>query len=59
MNTRSLFVNTALLMWAFNVFQDGIDSMGLTDSPNMRPLPFKVVFEPRLEVGVLRELMKA
>ncbi|KAK0472150.1 cytochrome P450 [Armillaria novae-zelandiae] len=56
---RSLFVNTALLMWAFNVLQDGIDIMGLTDSPNIRPLPFKVVFKPRLEVSVLRELMKA
>ncbi|KAK0207575.1 cytochrome P450 [Armillaria fumosa] len=57
---RSLFVNTALLMWAFDVLQGGrIDIMGLTDSPNIRPLPFKVVFEPRLEVGVLRELMKA
>ncbi|KAK0193192.1 cytochrome P450 [Armillaria mellea] len=57
---RSLFVNTALLMWAFNVLQpDSIDAMGLTDSPNIRPLPFKVFFEPRIDLGVLRELMRA
>ncbi|PBK86254.1 cytochrome P450 [Armillaria gallica] len=56
---RSLFINTALLMWAFNVFQDGIDTMGLTESPTLHPLPFEVVFEPRIEVGVLRALMKA
>ncbi|KAK0199456.1 cytochrome P450 [Desarmillaria ectypa] len=55
---RSLFINTALLMWAFNISQDSVDTMGLTDSPNMRPLPFKVTFEPRLDVGVLRELMR-
>ncbi|KAG7439842.1 cytochrome P450 [Guyanagaster necrorhizus] len=55
---RSLFVNTALLMWAFDISAENVNTMGLTDSPNMRPLPFNVVFEPRLDVGVLRKLMK-
>ncbi|KAK0470449.1 cytochrome P450 [Desarmillaria tabescens] len=54
---RSLFINTALLMWAFNISQDDVDTMRLSDSPNMRPLPFKVTFEPRMDVGILRELM--
>lgn len=48
----SLFINTALLLWAFDIHEDPIepiDTMGFTDGSNVRPHPFKVTFAPRIE----------
>ena len=46
----SVFVNTALILWAFNLKPDRsapIDDLAFTESANTHPLPFKVIFEPR------------
>uniref|UniRef100_A0A0W0F7D6 Putative cytochrome P450 n=1 Tax=Moniliophthora roreri TaxID=221103 RepID=A0A0W0F7D6_MONRR len=54
MATASTFINTALTLWAFNTSQDPkhpIDTLAFTESANAHPMPFKVVFEPRLPGG--------
>lgn len=51
-NSSSLFINTALLLWAFDIREDSaapIDTMKFTDTANVRPLPFKAIFEPRVD----------
>lgn len=48
--TASVLLNTALLQWAFKIKQDAsnpINVMAFTNSALIRPLPFRVVFEPR------------
>jgi len=50
MATASVFLNTALLHWAFAIRADArapIDPLAFTESANTHPLPFKVHFEPR------------
>ncbi|KAF5347626.1 hypothetical protein D9756_010668 [Leucocoprinus leucothites] len=50
MATASVFLNTALIQWAFNVRADPahpIDNLAFTESANAHPMPFKVIFEPR------------
>ena len=59
----SVFVNTALIQWAFNVKSDRsapIDDLAFTESANTHPLPFKVIFEPRAAKSVegVRELIE-
>ena len=59
----SVFVNTALIQWAFNVESDRsapIDDLAFTESANTHPLPFKVIFEPRAAKSVegVRELIE-
>ena len=54
----SLFINTALMLWAFDIAQDParpIDPDALTDGANVFPLPFAVTFTPR--VDKLEELL--
>ncbi|KAF7796940.1 hypothetical protein EIP86_008126 [Pleurotus ostreatoroseus] len=49
---NSLFINTALILWAFNIRENPeapIDTMNFTDTANVRPLPFKAIFEPRVD----------
>ncbi|KAJ3550664.1 hypothetical protein NM688_g5022 [Phlebia brevispora] len=49
---NSLYINTALLLWAFNITENPkapIDTMNFTDTANVRPLPFKAIFEPRMD----------
>jgi len=63
MATASIFVNTALIQWAFNVKPDRsapIDDLAFTESANTHPLPFKVIFEPRVAKSMegVRELME-
>lgn len=56
---RSVFINTAFLLWAFNISQDPsspIDSLAFTDTANTHPLPFRVKFEPR--IPNLREIVE-
>ncbi|KAH9487458.1 Cytochrome P450 monooxygenase 88 [Psilocybe cubensis] len=48
---RSIFVNAALIQWAFKISSDPsspIDPLAFTESANTHPLPFKVIFEPRI-----------
>lgn len=48
----SLFINTAILLWAFDIREDSaepIDTMGFTDSGTVRVLPFRAKFSPRTE----------
>lgn len=49
---RSLFINTAMLLWAFDISEDPkrpIDDMAFTDAVNNHPQPFRVIFKPRLD----------
>ncbi|KAK0222504.1 cytochrome P450 [Armillaria nabsnona] len=53
--TASTYLNTSLTLWAFNVREDEkdkIDVLAFTESANAHPMPFKVVFEPRLPGGL-------
>lgn len=59
----SVFVNTVLIQWAFNIKPDPsapIDALAFTASANTHPLPFKVIFEPRAATSMegVRELME-
>jgi hypothetical protein len=59
----SVFLNTALIQWAFNVKPDlsaPIDDLAFTESANTHPLPFKVIFEPRAAKSIegIREMME-
>jgi len=57
---NSLFINTALILWAFNVSKDPtkpIDTMDFTDTANARVQPFKAVFTPR--IPSLREVVES
>ncbi|KAF8186770.1 cytochrome P450 [Pholiota molesta] len=61
--TASVFLNTALIQWAFNVKSDPsspIDDLAFTASANTHPLPFKVIFEPRVAKTMdgVRELLE-
>ncbi|KAK0478982.1 cytochrome P450 [Armillaria novae-zelandiae] len=49
--TASTYINTALTLWAFRLHEDEkekIDMLAFTESVNVHPMPFKVLFEPRL-----------
>ncbi|KAK2467459.1 hypothetical protein APHAL10511_000314 [Amanita phalloides] len=51
MATASIFLNTALILWAMTVKPDPtspIDPLDFTESANAHPMPFKVLFEPRV-----------
>ncbi|ESK91686.1 cytochrome p450 [Moniliophthora roreri MCA 2997] len=58
---RSVFINTALVLWAFKISQDPampIDIMAFTETVNIHPLPFKLIFELRsLKKDGIRELL--
>jgi hypothetical protein len=59
----SIFINTALIQWAFTVRADPehpIDTLAFTESANAHPQPFKVFFEPRAARNFegIRELME-
>ncbi|KAJ7136063.1 cytochrome P450 [Mycena epipterygia] len=58
---RSLFINTALLLWAFRISQDRekpIDTKAFTNTANVHPLPFSVCFEPRRNVDEMKQLLR-
>ncbi|KZT11592.1 cytochrome P450 [Laetiporus sulphureus 93-53] len=49
---NSLFINTALILWAFSITQNPskpIDTFAFTDSANSHPLPFSVSLQPRVK----------
>ena len=60
---RSVFINTVLMQWAFKIKSDPsspIDELAFTESANTHPMPFKVIFEPRVTRTLegVRELME-
>ncbi|KAI0647953.1 cytochrome P450 [Trametes meyenii] len=57
---RSVFINTALTLWAFEISEDPtrpIDTMAIRDGTLAHPLPFVVRFKPR--IANLRERILA
>ncbi|KAJ7579273.1 cytochrome P450 [Mycena floridula] len=55
MATASTFINTALILWAFNLSEDPkspIDTLAFTESANAHPMPFQPIFKPRLPGGL-------
>ncbi|KAH9842975.1 cytochrome P450 [Rhodofomes roseus] len=56
---NSVFINTALMLWAFNITEDparSIDPDALTDEANVFPQPYAANFTPR--VDRLEELLR-
>ncbi|KAJ3556449.1 hypothetical protein NM688_g2020 [Phlebia brevispora] len=48
----SMFITTALALWSFDMREDPespIDTMAFEDSATIRPHPFKIIFEPRID----------
>ncbi|KAF7350486.1 Cytochrome P450 [Mycena venus] len=59
--TKSVFINTALLLWAFRISQDDkkpIDTLAFTNTANAHPLPFSVRFEPRRDKKEMEQLLR-
>lgn len=60
---RSVFINTALLLWAFKISQvpsAPIDTLAFKDAMNAHPLPFQVHFQTRLHKPVeLETIMRS
>ncbi|KAI9572561.1 cytochrome P450 [Boletus coccyginus] len=58
---RSVFINTALLLWSFRITQDPnspIDDKGFVDGVIAHPKPFDACFTPRIaDKAHLREVM--
>ncbi|KAJ3769963.1 cytochrome P450 [Lentinula raphanica] len=53
MATASTFINLALVLWAFNLTPDSkkpIDTLAFTESANAHPMPFNIIFTPRVSV---------
>ncbi|KAJ7138849.1 cytochrome P450 [Mycena filopes] len=58
---RSLFITTALLLWAFRISQNPkapIDTLAFANTVNTYPLPFSVRFDPRQNVDDMKQLLK-
>jgi cytochrome P450 len=56
---RSVFVNAALIFWAFRISEDPkapIDSFAFSDTVNQIAEPFRVLFEPRSSAEQIRHL---
>ncbi|KAG6330373.1 hypothetical protein ID866_8716 [Astraeus odoratus] len=56
---RSLFVNTALMLWSFRISEDPafpLDPLAFPDTVLVHPDRFKVIFEPRVNEETLRRL---
>jgi hypothetical protein len=61
--SRSIFLNTALLFWSFLIKADPtspLDEWAFTESANTHPLPFRVIFEPRIvsTLPALKEMLE-
>jgi len=49
---NSLFINTAMMLWAFTIFPDpsrAIDTYACTDTANIHPQPFSLRMTPRIK----------
>ncbi|KAG1812009.1 cytochrome P450 [Suillus variegatus] len=56
---RSVFVNTALILWAFCLSENPaakIDTLAFSDTANIRAAPFEICFAKRIDENVIREL---
>ncbi|KAK7046704.1 cytochrome P450, partial [Favolaschia claudopus] len=59
--TKSLFINTALMLWSYRILPDQknpLDTMAFTNTANTHPLPFSVRFEPRRDAKELEKLLQ-
>ncbi|KAG1869131.1 cytochrome P450 [Suillus tomentosus] len=57
--TRSIFINTAFIMWAFRLSENPaakIDTLAFSDTSNIQAAPFELCFEKRVDEDVIREL---
>ena len=60
MLVSSLFINTALILWAFNITQDPsapLEPDSFTDEALIYPKPYTVKFTPRIDdlIEMLKE----
>jgi hypothetical protein len=58
---RSLFITTALTLWAFRISQvadSPIDTYAFSPTVNIHPSPFRVNIEPRFPPSDIRQFMK-
>ncbi|THV06992.1 cytochrome P450 [Dendrothele bispora CBS 962.96] len=58
---RSVFINTALLLWAFRILENPkspIDITAFTSTANIHPLPFEANFEPRQNPEEIKRLLR-
>lgn len=56
---RSLFINTALILWAFRLSENPaakIDTLAFSDTANIHAAPFEICLEKRMDESVIREL---
>ncbi|KAG1792730.1 cytochrome P450 [Suillus plorans] len=56
---RSVFVNTALILWAFRLSENPaakIDTLAFSDTFIIHAAPFEICFEKRIDESVIREL---
>ncbi|KAG1869668.1 cytochrome P450 [Suillus tomentosus] len=56
---RSIFINTALIMWAFRLSENPaakIDTLAFSDTSNIQAAPFEICFAKRVDENVIREL---
>ncbi|KAG2072928.1 cytochrome P450 [Suillus decipiens] len=56
---RSVFINTALILWAFRLSENPaakIDSLDFSDTAAIHAAPFEICFEKRIDENLIREL---
>jgi len=56
---RSIFINTALILWAFRLSENPaakIDTLTFSDTVAIHPAPFEVCLEKRIDENLIREL---
>ncbi|KAG2131611.1 cytochrome P450 [Suillus bovinus] len=56
---RSLFINTALILWAFRLSENPaakIDPFAFSDTANIYAAPFEICLEKRINENLIREL---
>ncbi|KAG1855924.1 cytochrome P450 [Suillus subluteus] len=56
---RSIFINTALILWAFRLSENPaakIDTLDFSDTANIHAAPFEICFEKRIDENQIREL---
>ncbi|KAG2131618.1 cytochrome P450 [Suillus bovinus] len=57
--TRSIFINTALILWAFRLSENPaakIDTFAFSDTATIHAAPFEVCLEKRVDENLIREL---
>ncbi|KAG1764170.1 cytochrome P450 [Suillus placidus] len=56
---RSVFINTALILWAFRLSENPaakIDTLAFSDTANIHAAPFEICLEKRVDENLVREL---